>query len=1699
MMMLMHQSRCRKSRQKIIKSRTTTTVSTTKTGSCATTGKKASKKKAPSTKKEEVPASPRRKEKKKVEHSPKSPLKNAKVGAGSKLIEALAEEESSDSNAMAAGPEDRPPESPKHGHRIVEKPHNEGIPITGASATVQEDTKSHGQQESPSAGFSSSADTPAPSSGGSNDEDQNIVDEQTSTMLGTEHKWRASLGHVGPSRSQDQPVKEKFGLSLNTGQTKLMHQDEPVETDSIHAQNNSNKELLRSEATTADLVQSEMATVCADNNLQCGMKSSQENQSYPSRLDQSSSFDQTATLSVRTSIHKSNAKDQDGIDPGTGTGGAYVQAARNRFERQSSRKKLSETLKPHRGQQFCQNAGPEDVKSMHSSLSATNSNQSATRLSLASPQSLKKTSAKSLFATTSQSKLSPMGPKDSLIPSKESEDPDTVKPDEADQTIHVENDKSIEDAVTVPVHSARSLFENQISKNQEYNKELHQPKLGAKGSSERFLQGAVKNQVKETIEMPLVVVTKPQACFADAQLSTAKPTYRNLTAEDHSSNASLNLDALYESPTAEGSMSHTSVSDGNSSAQSFRCQFESPISNRSKAKPIKHIGSPLSSIQEAKQQRKATAQSTTEHFGLKAVQSPRNKASTMPKSPGRLNDDPSLHESLTLDMLESTACEYSSSSDDLSSSDDSNDGIPADAAEKQKQSSINLHPESSKTPSSFLDSSSSEVSSTSSDSDDATPVQIAKPQQQSPKTLSKTLAVNSSSSECSSDDSRDETPVAPQKQQQICKISHSEPSKSPSSSDDSSVSSDDSDSRPPVRAAKKKKEVLKCEAKNSSLSELGKRSLKRSKNKVQKTGAMSMGNLNCELTEESRPSSQKKQSIKKVDMGKNSGSKKKVKAKGDVKGAHESKSSLGSSSTKSKHYKSKKEKVAQEMVDSSENSGSKNLPNQVPPAVAVRRKFEGKALPPRPGLPPRPPKNLFQKPITVPSDYKAPKHPKTKEEKQLIKKALGKQFVFQRLPNQTVDRLSSAFEKRHHSAGERIVEQGTTDDGFYVVSYGECEYEIDGNRLGVIRAGDSFGEDALIHPGPREASVIAITDAEIFKVDQSTFRHLLESEAEKDELHKRKLLEEVDFLKSVSPEILMKLASLMTPQKFKKGEVVVKDEDFGKAFYLIDEGEVQCHYSSAFKTEDFTVGPGQCFGKQALMERESHIKGHVVALKPGKAYSIDHQMYRNTVGVSTKLFPIERFNLNDVPALQKKPGRILKEKDVVKLQGQIKDHFYSAGETIIDGNIEREAAVYFIRQGNVQSLKKRLTTELSVGMNFGSELFQSAKDRKSLTGISPYSVTARGDCVCGVLSIQDYYDVFKSADVKTGDMRRADESTIDFSLEDISVKEAEIIQLESLDRQVCLGEGNFGQVWLCVQKGALERHPYVLKIQSKSQLVDEGQAEVCIREKNILQEANHPFIVKLYNTYQDKAFVYMLMEFVQGGELFSVMNSAKGRVKLKESQAKFYALAVADVLAYLHSKKYVYRDLKPENILIDAMGYPKLIDFGFAKKVLDKTYTLCGTPGYLPPEVILNQGHNGSADHWQLGVLIYEMVSECSPFFYEDIEQIELFRSIAEDNAPKISKVSSEALDLINKLLEKDPSKRLGSLARGEREILNHEWFKDLDLSSLKCRLLQAPWKPSVKDPLDTSNFDDWSYLEDKTLDEGFKLSKQDAKLFDGF
>ncbi|CAG9567043.1 unnamed protein product [Danaus chrysippus] len=303
------------------------------------------------------------------------------------------------------------------------------------------------------------------------------------------------------------------------------------------------------------------------------------------------------------------------------------------------------------------------------------------------------------------------------------------------------------------------------------------------------------------------------------------------------------------------------------------------------------------------------------------------------------------------------------------------------------------------------------------------------------------------------------------------------------------------------------------------------------------------------------------------------------------------------------------------------------------------------------------------------------------------------------------------------------------------------------------------------------------------------------------------------------------------------------------------------------------------------------------------------------------------------------------------------------------------------------------------------------------------------------------------------------------------------------------GTGTFGRVCLCRDKAADEY--LAMKILSMADVIRLKQVDHVMNEKSILAEINHPFIVNLRWWTHDDSCIYMLFDYVCGGELFSYLRNA-GR--FSNSIGNFYAAEIVSALEYLHARNIVYRDLKPENLLLAKDGHLKITDFGFAKKLTDRTWTLCGTPEYLAPEIIQSKGHNKAVDWWALGVLIYEMLVGYPPFY--DDNPFGIYEKILNGRVDWPRHLDQVAKDIIKKLLIQDRTKRLGNMKCGSEDVKRHRWFKHIDWADVFMKKLQPPIVPSVSYEGDTSNFDEYPETDWKAVRS---LDPEELKLFANF
>lgn len=312
-----------------------------------------------------------------------------------------------------------------------------------------------------------------------------------------------------------------------------------------------------------------------------------------------------------------------------------------------------------------------------------------------------------------------------------------------------------------------------------------------------------------------------------------------------------------------------------------------------------------------------------------------------------------------------------------------------------------------------------------------------------------------------------------------------------------------------------------------------------------------------------------------------------------------------------------------------------------------------------------------------------------------------------------------------------------------------------------------------------------------------------------------------------------------------------------------------------------------------------------------------------------------------------------------------------------------------------------------------------------------------------------------------------------------------------------LGQGSFGKVFL-VRKmvGPDAEQLYAMKVLKKATLKVRDRVRTKM-ERDILVEVNHPFIVKLHYAFQTEGKLYLILDFLRGGDVFTRLSK---EVMFTEEDVKFYLAELALALDHLHSLGIVYRDLKPENILLDEGGHIKLTDFGLSKESVDqekKAYSFCGTVEYMAPEVVNRRGHTQSADWWSFGVLMFEMLTGTLPFQGKDRNETMNMILKAKLGMPQF--LSPEAQGLLRTLFKRNPGNRLGAGPDGVEEIKRHPFFATIDWNKLVRKEIHPPFKPASGKPEDTFCFDPEFTAKTPKDSPGIPPSANAHQLFRGF
>ncbi|XP_037040050.1 cGMP-dependent protein kinase, isozyme 1 isoform X2 [Bradysia coprophila] len=599
-------------------------------------------------------------------------------------------------------------------------------------------------------------------------------------------------------------------------------------------------------------------------------------------------------------------------------------------------------------------------------------------------------------------------------------------------------------------------------------------------------------------------------------------------------------------------------------------------------------------------------------------------------------------------------------------------------------------------------------------------------------------------------------------------------------------------------------------------------------------------------------------------------------------------------------------------------------------------------------------------------------------------------------------------------------------------------------------------------------------------------RDILIRKFEKDFRSKQQIKDAImgnDFLKHIDSSQVRELVDSMYSRDVVQGEYVIREGEGGAHLFVAAEGEFEVIKDGKVLGK---MGPGKAFGELAILYNCTRTAS-VKVLCDSRVWVLDRRVFQQIM-MRTGMQKIEE-NVNflrSVPLLKHLSNNLL-----AKIADVLEVEFYPAGAYIIRQGASGDT-FFLISQGSVKVTQRipgnqveEEIRSLGRGDYFGEQaLIKEDKRTANIVAMPPgvecltldrESFTQLIGDLCE-LREKDYGD-----DTRVLSMKKSDSKAVIFGSD--TMQELLHVELDDLDIIATLGIGGFGRVELVKYEKNNEVQTYALKCLRKRHIIDTRQEEHVFSERTIMLSCNNPFICRLYRTYRDSKYVYMLLEACLGGEVWTIL---RDRGHFDDFTTQFIIGCVLQAFEYLHARGIVYRDLKPENLMLDSSGYIKLVDFGFAKYIgySSKTWTFCGTPEYVSPEIILNKGHDRAVDYWALGILIHELLTGTPPFTGSD--PMKTYNIILKgiDMVDFPNHMSRSAIQLVKRLCRDTPAERLGYQRGGTQDIKKHKWFAGFDWDGLANLTLTPPILQPVAGPLDFSNFDHFPMETDFPDDE---------------
>eukprot|EP00933_Yihiella_yeosuensis_P081842 TRINITY_DN95535_c0_g1_i1.p1 TRINITY_DN95535_c0_g1~~TRINITY_DN95535_c0_g1_i1.p1 ORF type:complete len:832 (-),score=131.01 TRINITY_DN95535_c0_g1_i1:53-2398(-) len=735
---------------------------------------------------------------------------------------------------------------------------------------------------------------------------------------------------------------------------------------------------------------------------------------------------------------------------------------------------------------------------------------------------------------------------------------------------------------------------------------------------------------------------------------------------------------------------------------------------------------------------------------------------------------------------------------------------------------------------------------------------------------------------------------------------------------------------------------------------------------------------------------------------------------------------------------------------------------------------------------------------------------------------LQKVPLFKKLPNYELPRLADCCLPEVYMPDQYVVKQGDMGHEFFVIQEGAAAVHVlvdvtdpitgrpkkqkENKKVATLGKGDYFGENALLRDEARTASIIAESQGltclvlrrkafqELGLSDKLRFgnrrgisvgaKSKAKPPTNKTPEDKRLIAEALrnnDAISSVVPlddDMIEEVIKRMWKEHVDEGTVLIKVRDVDTSFfYVVQNGsfEISAEERINAKAEATSLkvvnqsGRGSSFGELALLYCSPR-ECNVVAKKDSIVWVLDRASFKQILmKASDAKIRLYVAILDTVPIF----STLLGEEKKTMAMALTEIHF-AAGEDIVkegdtgstfyllfDGKVD----IYKVGIGVVHTMEADATRKTTAF--FGERALLANEKRGATVKVVSDSAKVLAldrdafETLLGPLRdiIEDTAADRKAAaaGAQVKDLRIPDEPT-----EKVCYSDLTVVGL--------LGCGGFGIVEAVEHRltGAI----YALKSMNKATILMNGMRKAVMAERNVLTMTNSPFIIRLWDTYSTDQHLHYLMEVCLGGDLHATF--ARKCLHGSEKHTKYYAASIVLAFRHLHERRIIYRDLKPENILLSREGYAKLADMSLAKFVIGKTYTTCGTPDYFAPEVIKAEGHNEALDWWTLGIFIFELLSQYTPF--EDpnggrplVHFVRIIKGINDVIFPVNCRGNAE--DLIKALCASDPVQRLPMKGHGFEKLKAHRFWSGLNWNALNEGRLFPPFRPAIKHKRDLSNF----------------------------